>query len=182
MTVTFLKVSLYVILFPLSSISLQLSQILLSIILLKNIFTIYLPGNFLLSNSHSFFLCCYDILTLLISSSPYFFSNFFTNFFMFSEFSTPFQVSSSTVYSFQIFWFSVKCGLHIIIQDSEGVSWKSRTKQFCVIQEHGKWNRIIFSFSLYAILLQVTQVVYFRLRTGDLKYGKLLEGGKVCCH
>ena len=58
----------------------------------NNIFAIYLPGNFLLSNSHSFLLCFYTILTLLISSSPYFFSNPSTNFFMFSEISTSFQV------------------------------------------------------------------------------------------
>ena len=36
--------------------------------------------------------------------------------------------------------------------------------------------------SLYAVSLQVTQVAYFRLRTGDLKSGIPLEDGKVCYH
>jgi len=176
MTVAFLKVSLYGILFSLSSISLQLPQILLSIILLKQYFCYisswqlspiklpFFPFMFLyrLDPSHFFF-------SILLFKSFHQFLYVFWNFYFFPSF---------TIYSFQVFWFSVKCGLHLVIQDSEGASWKSRTK----LSKNMKNSWTIFSFSLYAMLLQVTQVAYFRLRAGNLKHGKPLEGSKMCCH
>jgi len=39
-----------------------------------------------------------------------------------------------------------------------------------------------FGFSIYAISLQVTLVVYFRLELKTLEGGQLLEGGKVYYH
>ena len=39
---------------------------------------------------------------------------------------------------------------------------------------------MVFSFSLGAIFLLVTLVVYFGMRLGDLAGRKPLEGGEVC--
>ena len=143
----------------------------------NNIFAIYLPGNFLLSNSHFFLLCFYSILTLLISSSPYFFLNPSTNFFMFSEISTSFQV----YIPFRYFGFLLNVVYTFLFKIQKRHLGSPELSSF-VLSKNMKNSKTIFSFSLYAMLLQVTQVVYFRLRTGDLKHGKPLEGSKVCYH
>ena len=63
---------------------------------------------------------------------------------------------------------------------SSRASWKSKISMLYVIQECERWIGMVFSFSLGAISLLVTLVVYFGMRLGDLAGRKLLEGGEVC--
>ena len=50
----------------------------------------------------------------------------------------------------------------------------------CMIWEHGSRSGTIFGFSVCAVPLQVTLVVYFRLELGTLGGGQLPEDSKAC--
>ena len=53
----------------------------------------------------------------------------------------------------------------------------SNSKGLCLQQVE-----MTFSFSLYAVPLQITQIAYFRSETGDLESKESLEDSKVYCY
>jgi len=53
---------------------------------------------------------------------------------------------------------------------------------YYIIQEHRRWVRITFGFSLCAAPLLAILVAYFRSGLGELSELEPLESGMMCCH
>ena len=76
----------------------------------------------------------------------------------------------------------IRYSLHLVIQDLVR-HFGSPSKFFSILSKNMKDKvRITFSFGLYAVLLLVILVIYFKSELGKLSELELLKGSKVCSY